>query len=109
MKDQTQLHWPEYLMEAAGLGIFMLSACTFGVLLEYPMSPLNQQLDNVALRHFVAGLAMAITFIGIAASPWGRRSGAHLNPSVTLNFYLLGKIQGRDALFYVLFQFLGGI
>ena len=26
-------HWPEYLMEAAGLGIFMVSACMFTALL----------------------------------------------------------------------------
>jgi hypothetical protein len=25
-------HWPEYFMEAAALGIFMISACVFGVL-----------------------------------------------------------------------------
>jgi len=35
-------HWPEYLMEAAELGIFMISACGFGVLLEYPGSPVLQ-------------------------------------------------------------------
>jgi aquaporin Z len=23
-------HWPEYLAEAAGLGLFMISACVFG-------------------------------------------------------------------------------
>ena len=33
-----KLHWPEYLMEAAELGIFMVSACFFGVVLEYPSS-----------------------------------------------------------------------
>jgi aquaporin Z len=27
-------HWPEYLMEAAGLGIFMISVCVCDALLE---------------------------------------------------------------------------
>ena len=34
-------HWPEYLMEAAGLGLFMISACAFVVLLEHPGSPVR--------------------------------------------------------------------
>ena len=32
-------HWPEYLMEAAELGIFMVSACLFTILLYHPASP----------------------------------------------------------------------
>lgn len=32
-------HWPEYLIEAAELGFFMISACFFVVLLEHPASP----------------------------------------------------------------------
>jgi len=27
MRSALKAHWPEYLMEAAGLGIFMISAC----------------------------------------------------------------------------------
>ena len=96
-------------MEAAELGLFMLSACTFGVLLEHPMSSVNQAIDSAFVRHLLGGLAMAATAICIFLSPWGKRSGAHLNPSVTLNYYLLGKIEGRDAALYIVFQFLGGI
>src|SRR5258708_6870242 len=46
---------------------------------------------------------------GIITSPWGKRSGAHMNPSVTLSFLLLRKLEAWDAVFYVLSQFLGGI
>ena len=35
-------HWPEYLMEAAGLGLFMLAASAFATLLEHPASPVHQ-------------------------------------------------------------------
>jgi hypothetical protein len=28
-------HWPEYLMEAAGLGICMMSVCVFSALLHH--------------------------------------------------------------------------
>jgi aquaporin Z len=54
------------------------------------------------------GLAMGATAIGIIYSPWGKRSGAHINPAVTLTFYRLKKIERWDAAFYVLAQFGGG-
>jgi aquaporin Z len=52
---------------------------------------------------------MGLTAISIIYSPLGKQSGAHFNPSVTLTFYRLGKIEGWDALFYVVAQFAGGI
>ena len=52
---------------------------------------------------------MGLTAIGIFYSPWGQRSGAHMNPAVTLTFLSLGKIAPWDAFFYIVFQFLGGI
>jgi len=55
------------------------------------------------------GLAMGLTLLAIVYSPWGKRSGAHMNPSLTLTFYLLGKIEPWDALFYGLAQFAGGM
>jgi aquaporin Z len=45
----------------------------------------------------------------IAVSPIGRISGAHINPAVTLAFWLEGKLAWRDAACYVLAQFLGSL
>ena len=102
-------HWPEYLMEAAELGLFMISACVFTVLLEHPASPLRQAIDSASLRRLLNGVAMGGTLIGLVYSRWGKRSGAHLNPSVTLTFLSLGKIERWDAIFYVGAQFAGGL
>ncbi len=102
-------HWPEYLMEAIGLGLFMLSACLFVTLLEHPNSPLRQTVMDPFLRRIPMGLAMGLTAVGLIYSPWGQRSGAHLNPSVTLTFWRLGKVAHWDAFFYVTAQFVGAI
>jgi len=102
-------HWPEYLIEAAALAVFMISACAFGVLLEHPGSALHQAIDDPLARRAVMGAAMGSTLVGIVYSPWGRRSGAHMNPAVTLTFLTLGKIERWDAALYVAAQFLGGI
>ena len=95
-------------MEAVGLGLFMVSAGVVATLLWYPGSPVAEAVPDGVLRRAVMGLAMGLTAIGIIYSPWGKRSGAHMNPAVTLTFWRLGKIATWDALFYVAAQFLGG-
>jgi len=106
--ETLRRHWPEYLIEAAGLGFFMISAGAFGSLLEYPGSPVRMALGDPLLRRALMGLCMALTAMTIIYSPWGKRSGAHINPAVTFTFWRLGKVEGRDALFYILSQFAGG-
>lgn len=101
-------HWPEYLMEGTELGLFMLSACLFVALLEYPASPVHPLLPNATLRRILIGIAMGATAIGIIYSPIGQRSGAHFNPAVTLMFWRLGKIESWDAFFYSVSHFIGG-
>ncbi|MGH9510165.1 MAG: MIP/aquaporin family protein [Terriglobales bacterium] len=102
-------HWPEYLIEAAGLGFFMISACLFTVLLHHPASSVKLALPSPFLRTALTGLAMGLTLICIVYSPWGKRSGAHLNPAFTLTFLRLGKVAPKDALFYVGAHFVGGL
>ena len=101
-------HWPEYLIEAAGLGLFMVSACGFGTLLEAPGSPLRAVLPDPMVRRALMGLAMGLTAIVLIYSPWGMRSGAHFNPAVTLAFWRLGRVAGADAAGYAVAQFAGG-
>jgi aquaporin Z len=102
-------HWPEYVMEGVELGLYMISACAFVVLLEYPTSPVHQALPDPALRRVLFGIAMGMAAIGIIYSPLGQRSGAHFNPAVTLIFFRLGKVEFWDAAFYGAAQFLGGL
>jgi aquaporin Z len=109
MLEALKKHWPEYLIEAGGLSIFMISACTFGALLEHPASPVRQTINDSFGRRILMGLAMGLTAISIVYSPWGKRSGAHLNPAVTLTFFRLGKVAKPDAIFYVAAQFIGGV
>jgi len=102
-------HWPEYLMEVAGLGAFMVSAATMATVLEHPSSPVHELLAwSPVFRRVLMGLAMGLTAAALVYSPWGRRSGAHLNPAVTLTFLRLGKISRRDAIWYGCAQFAGG-
>jgi aquaporin Z len=109
MRETLRRHWPEYLMEAALLGGFLLSACTFATLLQHPGSPVHQALPDPLLRLGLMGTAMGLTLVGLVYSPWGKQSGAHMNPCVTLTFCRLGKVPPQDACWYALAQFGGGI
>ena len=67
-------HWPEYLIEATGLGVFMIVAGLCVVLLEHPASSLSQVIPSPDLRRAVIGIAMGSTAAAIIYSPWGRQS-----------------------------------
>src|SRR5262249_3529461 len=106
------VHWPEYAIEAVCLGLFMVSAAGFASLLRHPSSPLASTVAALApasLQRLPMGIAMGLTAATIIYSPLGRRSGAHMNPAVTVAFLRLGKIAAHDAAAYVAAQFVGGV
>src|SRR5262252_971805 len=109
MIEAIREHWPEYLMEALELGLFMISACAFTVLLFHPGSPIAHSISTQVLRRAVMGVAMGSTAIAIIFSPLGKRSGAHFNPAVTITYLRLGKVKPWDAVFYIVGQFAGGV
>jgi aquaporin Z len=108
MLKALRSHWPEYLMEGAELGLFMVVAGTLATVLFSLASPIPTWIPGQFLRGALMGIAMGTTAIAIIYSPWGKRSGAHFNPAVTIAFFRLGKLTPWDALFYVLAQFIGG-
>jgi len=101
-------HWQEYLIEAWALGSFMVAAGVVATALGSQQSLVSSVVVNPTLRNVIAGVAMGLTAIALIHSPWGKRSGAHMNPAVTLTFLRLGKTRGWDAMFYITAQIAGG-
>jgi aquaporin Z len=101
------LHWPEYLMEAGEMSLYMFSICSFATLLQHPASPVRHFFISGIVRRALMGLAIGATVIALIISPWGKQSGGHINPAMTFAFYRLGKIRPWDALFYGVAQFSG--
>lgn len=104
----ARAHLPEYLMEAFLLGMFMLLAGVITTAFDYSGSWLNAAIPNADLRRVLTGIAMGLTAVALIYSPWGKRSGAHMNPAVTLTFLRLGHVSPRDAFFYIAAQLIGG-
>jgi aquaporin Z len=102
-------HIPEYVAEFLGTAcmvFFGLSAVVFDFGEGLPMA---QWLPDHSLRLLITGLCFAGTGSLVAISPLGRLSGAHINPSVSLAFWLDGKMNFSDFVGYVIAQILGGI
>src|SRR3954464_983644 len=109
MMPAWRRHWPEHATEAALLGSFMLSACLFATLLFYPGSPILRTVPDSFVRRLIMGVAMGTTAVALNYSPWGKQSGAHYNPAVTLAFTRLGKVAPQDAIGYIAAQFAGAV
>ncbi len=89
-------HLPEYFCEALALGLFMISAGGFGILLFHERSPLF--IEDTCYARAVRGIAMGLTAIALLKSPFGKRSGAPMTPAVTPTFLRPGQIALRDPL-----------
>ena len=98
-------HWPEYAIEAVFLALFVLAAGVASAWLQASGGAASE----LAVRRLAAGIAMGIALAAMIYSPWGRRSGAHLNPAITLAYLRLGKIGRWDACFYLLAQIGGAL
>jgi aquaporin Z len=109
LQASFQKNWKYYLQEALGLGIFMISACFFGALLEAANSPIRLAIPNSFLRSIIMGVLMGLTALFIFYSKFTSPSGSHINPAVTITFLRLNKICPWDALFFILFQIAGGV
>jgi aquaporin Z len=96
-------------MEAAELGILMFCICLFGTTLYSSASPVNHLDLSSTAKASLMGVAVALTTFVIIRSPFGRRTGAHFNPAITLTYFYLRRVHRWDTLNYVTSQFLGGL
>jgi aquaporin Z len=89
------------LLVAVGLSIVILD---FG-----RGSPVIHLIPDAGWRRLITGFLFGTTGALIALSALGKESGAHINPVVTLSFWLMRKLRSDVALGYVLAQLAGAV
>lgn len=109
LKTSFKRNWPHYIQEAIGLAVFMMSACFFSALFWGDSKTFHFSFPNEIMRNISSGVLMGATALFIFYSPFTAPSGSHINPAVTLSFLRLNKMCKYDALFYIVFQFIGGM
>jgi aquaporin Z len=98
-------HWREWLAEGAGSAIVLFAVVTAKDLSIRAGPPLSDLRWSVAIIAVVAGLAVGT----VALSGLGRRSGAHLNPALTMGLWLQRTVSHADLVGYWVAQLAGGV
>ena len=100
MKRQKIL-WQPFLSEGIGTAILVLVGLSLVILMFGTGSPMATVIPDEGLRRLITGFLFGSTGALIAISPVGKESGAHINPVVTLAFWLMGKIDSGVGLGYI--------
>lgn len=106
---QSGWHWRAWLCEYLGTAILLAGGLSAVFLDLGPSNPIAAYLPSTSARLLLTGLLFAGTGSLVALSPLGRRSGAHLNPAVTLAFWTQGKVHPHDLAGYVAAQLAGAL
>lgn len=87
----------KYLAEMFGTMVLVLMGC--GVAVSLSCGSDTASVVGTSLAFGLAVVAMAYTIGGI--------SGCHINPAITLGVLLSGRMSGKDAAMYIIFQVIG--
>lgn len=101
-------NWRIFAKDGALLGIFMMAACAAVGLIEHPASPVRQAIVWDFPRRSLVGFLMGVTAVVLIYSPWGKQSGAFMNPAVVIGHWRLKRLTTSDAVGYAIAQFVGG-
>lgn len=88
----------KYLAEMIGTMVLVFIGC--GSAIFNGGCGTAAQVLMVSVAFGVSVVAMAYTIGGI--------SGCHINPAITLGVFLSGRMNGKDAAMYMIFQVIGG-
>jgi aquaporin Z len=102
-------HWRIWAAEAVGTALLVLAIVAAVALALGDGSPVGDALPGRGAGFLVVGAIVAPCIALIAVSPLGRLSGAHLNPALTVGFWVLGGVCRHDLVGYVGAQLVGGL
>lgn len=93
----------KYIAEMIGTMVLVLMGCGSAVFAGSAAGAVSTGVGTlgVALAFGLSVVAMAYAIGGI--------SGCHINPAITLGVFLSGRMNGKDAGMYMLFQVIGAI
>lgn len=101
--------WRLFLSELIGTALLVLVGLSVVILMFGSGNPMEQYIPGVKLRQVITGFLFGTTGATIAISAFGRESGAHINPAVTMVFWLFRKLDARTAIIYVAAQLSGAV
>jgi aquaporin Z len=111
MKDQngSRFTWQLFFSELVGTAVLLLGGLSIVIFMFGAGSPMERMLPSVKFRQITTGFLFGCVGTLITLSTVGKESGAHINPAVTLAFWLFQKLNTRTALGYIIAQLVGAV
>lgn len=93
----------KYFAEMVGTMVLVLMGCGSAVIAGGAAGAVGTGVGTlgVALAFGLSVIVMVYTI--------GSISGCHINPAITLGIYLTGRMNGKDAVMYMIFQVIGAL
>jgi aquaporin Z len=96
-----------FLSEVLGTAALVLGGLSIVIVMFGAGSPMPGLVPNERLRMALTAFLFGCVGAAIALSRVGTESGAHINPAVTMGFWLMRKLDARAAVGYIVAQLLG--
>src|SRR6516225_7360463 len=97
------------ISEAVGTGCLLFFGLSIVIFNWGEGSPVASWIPSEGLRRLVTGFLFGLIGCLVTLSPVGKISGAHINPVVSMAFWLRGKMRASTMIGYILSQMIGAI
>src|SRR5580693_6455679 len=98
-----------YMSECIGTALLVAIGLSVVIFNNFDGSPIRSLLPDPGARRALTGFLFGVTGCSITLSPVGRISGAHINPIVSIAFWLRKRMFTIHCLSYVLAQLAGAV
>jgi len=101
--------WKLFVAEAIGTGLLLFFGLSIVIFNWGEGSVVAKLIPSEPARRLLTGFLFGLVGCLVTISPVGKFSGAHINPAVTLAFWLRGKIKSDTMIGYILSQLIGAV
>ncbi len=101
--------WRLFAAEAIGTGLLLFLGISIVIFNWGEGSVVAKLIPSEPARRILTGFMFGSVGCLVTISPVGKISGAHINPAVTLAFWLRGKIKSTTMTGYIISQLIGGV
>src|SRR6187551_1460758 len=103
----ASVRWRLFFSEVIGTALLILGGLSLVIGMWGEGTPMARLIPDDLTRSAVTGFFFGCIGGGIALSRVGTESGAHINPAVTMGFWMMRKLDGRTAAGYIVAQLVG--
>jgi aquaporin Z len=96
-----------FVSEVIGTALLVCGGLSVVIVMGGDDSPIGRLVPDARLRTALTAFLFGCVGTAVTLSRVGRESGAHINPAVTMAFWMMRKLDARGAAHYIVAQLLG--